>query len=161
MSKASLAGAMIALILTALPPPPTLAPQDEVKIPPKIGEMLRTEGQTTFERTHRLLLLFSPSDIDPAYREQMKWLEESGRDLVDRDVVVVSLFKYKGGFAGDQTIDMADVAAIRRKYKVDGDELTVILIGKDGRETLRENRTVDSRSIFTRINARSDGPGDG
>ncbi|MBT9385551.1 DUF4174 domain-containing protein [Pseudooceanicola sp. CBS1P-1] len=66
----------------------------------------------------RPVLIFAPSESDPAYREQRALLEAAQPALQERDIVVLS------------DTDPAAGGALRKRLDPQG--FTVMLVGKDG-----------------------------
>lgn len=115
----------------ATPEPARGQDVDAEVLPPRVGEMLRTEGLTPFERSHYVLLVFAPSSNDSTFLDQMARLKEQKAKL-PKDVVVAAIFEYQGGQVGTQEIDMSDATALRRRYEVEDGFIQNFLVGKDG-----------------------------
>lgn len=89
--------------------------------------------------SHRPVLLFSPSENEPAYVEQRAALEASQDGLVERDIVVLI------------DTDPNGQGLLRASFGAEGFE--VLLIGKDGGVKLRQQEPVGTGALFAAIDA--------
>ncbi|WP_366868874.1 DUF4174 domain-containing protein [uncultured Tateyamaria sp.] len=85
----------------------------------------------------RPIIVFADSPNDPNFRLQMEYLENRERDLVDRDVIVLT--------DTDPSVD----SALREKLRPRG--FMLVLIGKDGGVKLRKPFPRDVREITRTI----------
>jgi hypothetical protein len=102
---------------------------------------------------NRLILIFSPSEADSTYQDVKNQSEKLTDELVDRDLVLFHLFERGKSYIGDSPLDDGVADSLRQRYKIKPGELTLILIGKDGGEKLRQQRSFDFQIIFDRIDA--------
>jgi hypothetical protein len=119
---------------------------------------------SSFQWSHRPLLIFAPSSEAPSYQEQRQRLaSESVRaGLVDRDMVVVHLIGVPSGrlvrptvrgAASEQPLSAEDVEALRERFEVPADVFVVVLVGKDGTEKRRDPSPVSAKALFETIDA--------
>ena len=111
--------------------------------------------------THRVLLVFAPSERDPRYVQQMQMLEHHGAEMQERDLVLIPVVTEAGPQITPETLrvirgpglsDQEQVLA-RRRFHLAPEAFAVVLLGKDGGEKLRVtaplsmerlNRTIDA-----------------
>jgi hypothetical protein len=108
---------------------------------------------------YRPLLVFAP-DITPEFREQMRLLSTSAKDLQERDVMTVPITDHwsemgDGIFDRIHTLSLSktDQAAARRRFHIAPSAFTVILLGKDGGEKLRSTRPLTLKKLNDTIDA--------
>lgn len=108
----------------------------------------------------RPLLVFAPS-ATPLVIEQLQALTHSIPDLRDRDVLIVPLLlnedhKPIGAVLTPAIIgsmSAAEQAAARRRFHIQPNKFTVILIGKDGGEKLRSHTPISLDTLRSTIDA--------
>ncbi len=102
---------------------------------------------------NRLLLVFSPSDTDQTYLELKQALGQAEDKLQDRDMVVFRLFASGRSKANGACLDKDEVSSLYQRFDVPDHSLTVILLGKDGGEKVRQVGQFDLQAILDRIDA--------
>ncbi|PWE49171.1 hypothetical protein DEM26_15065 [Thioclava sp. NG1] len=85
----------------------------------------------------RPIVVFADSPLDPAFKEQIRYLEDHWSELAQRDVVVIT----------DTTPDPA--SDVRRKLRPRG--FSLVIIAKDGTVNLRKPAPWDAREIIRSI----------
>lgn len=106
-----------------------------------------------YQWKNRLLLIFAPSEQDPAYLDLRDRLQASEAELVDRDLIVFRLFAEGQGSLAEAPIGNDSVSFLYDRFDVQQGASTVVLIGKDGGEKLRQVDGFDLQAIFDRIDA--------
>jgi len=106
-----------------------------------------------YQWENRLLLVFAPSDQDAAYQNLKARLQASTRELLDRDLLVFHLFAQGQGWVEETLVSEDSVRSLYQEYDIRVGTLTVVLIGKDGGEKMRQTHGFDLQSIFDRIDA--------
>ena len=106
-----------------------------------------------YQWENRLVLIFAPSDQDGVYQQLKEQLQTSARELVDRDLLVFHLFAEGKGRVNEALISEGSVRSLYQEYDIRDESLTVVLIGKDGGEKLRQVDGFDVQSIIDRIDA--------
>jgi hypothetical protein len=102
----------------------------------------------------RPLLLFAPSPADEAYRHQKNLLDAAAARAAERDVVVIEVFDGRQASADGVDIGPAAARDLRDTFAPPADGLTVVLVGKDGAEKLRQTGTVlDPTQLFDLIDS--------
>ena len=122
---------------------------------------LAQQTLATLKDTHRVLLVFAPSDHDPRYLQQMQMLDHHGAEMQERDLVLLPVVTESGPQITPETLrvihgpglsDQEQLLA-RQRFHVAPEAFAAILLGKDGGEKLRVtvplsidrlNRTIDA-----------------
>ena len=107
-----------------IPPPELFAPADMADL-------------SEFRWKKRPVVVFADSKNDPAYIEQMEFLEDQTEELIRRDVIVLT------------DTDPEARSALRLKMRPRG--FMLVLVGKDGGIKLRKPRPWDVREITRSI----------
>jgi hypothetical protein len=103
---------------------------------------------------NRPILLFAPSKADSAFQQIDKNINGLQDELDDRDIVLFQLFTAGKSAAGDTLLDEETAAELYRIYDVNPEAVTLVLIGKDGGEKLRQHiDEIDFKTVFDRIDA--------
>ena len=100
---------------------------------------------------NRLLLIFAPSEDYPAYRFLADELRRQQNGVHDRDLLVFALLEKGQSRLGDARLDQATGEALKKRFSVKQGAFTVVLIGKDGGEKLRREKSVTLGEIFDLI----------
>ena len=113
-----------------------------------------TEGNLQqYKWKNRLVLVFAPSQSDSAFQSARNHLIQFDKELKERDVVVFDLFENNRGNVADKALAEDFVQTIRQKYRAKTGVLTIILIGKDGGEKVRQVQNLNLKAILTSIDA--------
>lgn len=137
----------LALLLLALAPVLSLA-QDAPSL-------------ASLKDTNRVLLIFSPSDRSPEFERQLDLLDKHAYDLRDRDLVLLPVVTVAKPPANANTLraghppfaSQTEQLALRHRFHVAPNEFTVILIGKDGGEKLRQQTPISIDKLNAVIDA--------
>ncbi|WP_312795937.1 DUF4174 domain-containing protein [Tianweitania sp.] len=130
-----LAAASIALSTAAMPPAANS------------GDVL---GKFLWKR--RLVLVFG-DQMNQSVADQTDDLHAVQAEADSRDLTVLTIV---GGIVSDsgQVGGLPPADALRRRFRVDDqDRFTVILLGKDGQEKLRDSKPVTSDALFELIDS--------
>jgi hypothetical protein len=106
-----------------------------------------------YQWKNRIILVFAQSISDSLYqtcKEQIKDLED---EIIDRDLVIIHLLAKDDSTADDSLLSNQQSSQLRESYRIKADKFTVVLIGKDGGEKLRQVGRIDFKEIFGRIDA--------
>lgn len=90
-------------------------------------------------QSNRLLLIFADKASNPAVKQQQKLLKADAQGLIERDLEVHYYY-------ADRDIKMFEDNHIRTGF-------TVILVGKDGDDKLREFTPIPLKKLFGTIDA--------
>ena len=109
--------------------------------------------------TARPLLVFTPSARDGRFLEQVKALRADEEGMRERQVKVLVCAAQGGSRDGRRSLDATlwqeppDGDAARRSFGVKPGEFTVVLVGKDGGEKLREHTVLSVGRLRETIDA--------
>ena len=106
-----------------------------------------------YQWENRLLLVFSPTPHHNNYQTQLQMLESDTAGLGERDVLVFHILEDGNGEVGEQPISAAEAERLARSYKINPAGFTVLLIGKDGTEKLRQQEPLEVTELFSIIDA--------
>lgn len=100
---------------------------------------------------NRIVLVFNQEDKRPM-EQQIARFQEKSAGMQDRDLIVFRITEDK--VIGPKSLYGAKAAKkIRAKYSAEDDKFTVILIGKDGTEKLRQYEILSTDKLFATIDA--------
>lgn len=102
---------------------------------------------------NRILLIFSDSESNESYQEQLKAVEEHQEGIKDRDLIVISVFSKAGSNIEGTEITQESAEELRNDYRDEDEPYTFILIGKDGTVKMRSNEVVPVEELFRRIDS--------
>lgn len=102
---------------------------------------------------NRVILIFVDSKESDQYQKQLK--EFSGQDegFQDRDLITLHLFADGSSFSDDQSIPVRDEKMLRAKFNIEPSNFTIILLGKDGTEKLRQEDVLSTDKLYNIIDA--------
>ena len=115
-----------------------------------MSTMAHSNLLSELEWQYRPLLVFAPQD-DPAFQQTLQLTRDYQCEIDDRDMIIVILPAEGAGSFRDNDIALAEVTRLRNRFDIPRDELTTILIGKDGGEKYRTAGVPDLNSIFSLI----------
>jgi hypothetical protein len=102
---------------------------------------------------NRLLFLFSPSPVVPAYQSLDQELRRNPDGVADRDLLVFRILEQGPSAVGSQEISPQDAANLQRLFGVSPGAFKVVLVGKDGGVKLERSGLVTLSEIFTLIDS--------
>jgi hypothetical protein len=91
-----------------------------------------------FQWKKRILLLFAPAAGDGRLKEQTDLIEANRPGFEERDLI---------------TFIIPEQSPLRAHFHVDSKAFTVILLGKDGTEKLRQQSVLDTEKLFRLIDS--------
>lgn len=99
---------------------------------------------------NRIVLVFSP-EKSTNIEKQMAVFSNHQKGMQERDLLVFeirneSIYHPNGDRDGKKAADR-----LRNKYRIAENEFSVILIGKDGTEKLRQSEVLNAEKLFTII----------
>lgn len=106
-----------------------------------------------YQWKYRLLLVFPSSASDPSYLELKQNLQQFRAALEDRDLLVFHLLCADGAVDHTHPFSPEAIRSLRQHYAVPDENLTLILIGKDGGEKARQIGDFNLQALFERIDA--------
>ncbi len=109
---------------------------------------------------HRVLMVFAPTDTDPRFQRQIGLLAHHGAELKERDLILRPNVVHAATSTPDtlRTLNSPDPAGEqeleqRTHFHVAPSEFTVILVGKDGGEKLRQHTPLTFEQLAAKIDA--------
>jgi len=102
--------------------------------------------------TSRPLLIFAPKPDDPQLEIQIRSLTQNAAQLAERDVVIIAV-PYESPSPTDASLSPEEATEARRRFKIAPTDFTVILIGKDGGEKLRDTKPFTIAKLRDTIDA--------
>ena len=116
-----------------------------------LGEDTVSVDLNAYQWENRLLLLFASSEEDQAYLTLKKEIDRQAMEVKDRDLLIFYVLE-RGESRLDQKHLSPDQALFLKKHlSVASGRFTIILIGKDGGEKIRQESAVDLKEIFAII----------
>ena len=100
-----------------------------------------------YEGKNRLLLIFAASPDSEVYRWQLEAIDANKSGFEERDLLTFKIFEDEG-MAGELKLNAGACNELRKEYDVDSNAFCVILIGKDGKERLRDIRPLAMDALF-------------
>lgn len=105
-----------------------------------------------YQWKNRILLVFSPEE-NSGMKEQVAIFKEHQKGLEERDLVIfmveeAAVKNPDGSRYGKEAADK-----LRQKYQIPEDQFSVILIGKDGTEKLRQKEVLDTEKLYSIIDS--------
>jgi hypothetical protein len=101
----------------------------------------------------RLLLVFAPGPSDPVFRRFARDLVDHDSEVRDRDLLVGHIFESGAARLGQRRLGPEEAAELRRRFRAARGRLTVVLIGKDGGEKMRQTDGASLQALFARIDS--------
>lgn len=106
-----------------------------------------------YQWENRLLLIFAPTADINAYQQQLAELEDAQAGIEERDLKIFHLLQVDNAFVNETKIARSQVERLIRVYKVNPRAFTIILIGMDGTEKLRQDEPISAKKLFAVIDA--------
>lgn len=122
---------------------------------PALGRAQQIENLdlNQYQWEKRLLLIFAPTADMNAYQQQVSELKGAQAGIEERDLKIFHLLQIGNAFVDDAKIARSQVEQVSRTYKVNPRAFTIILIGMDGTEKLRQSEPITSEALFSVIDA--------
>ena len=97
---------------------------------------------SAYRDKNRVLLVFAPTDKDPAYVEQGRLWQSEKAGFDERQLVVVPVLADAAKAAGDMP------ATLQKRYGVEARNFAVVLLGKDGHDAYRASKPVKGTALY-------------
>ena len=106
-----------------------------------------------FQWQYRPLVVFAPGREHADYKSQIEAIEQNRMAFDERDMLLVSVLdRVELDATPPPTTTMpASAGALRQHYRVEAEEFTVILVGKDGGEKGRWESPITMDEVFATI----------
>ena len=105
-----------------------------------------------FRWNNRILVIFAGDSTQDTYRDQMDLLKSHNDGVLDRDLVIFSIFDNHCSLLGDETISDASAREIRKKLSP-VTSYSIYLIGKDGGVKLKKDQILEVGELFSVIDS--------
>lgn len=102
---------------------------------------------------HRVILVFADSKENEQYQKQLKEFSGHEAGFQDRDLITLHLFSDGNSFVAGQDISRQETINLQEQFNVESSRFSVILLGKDGAEKLREEELLLTDKLFNVIDA--------
>ncbi|MBR8832877.1 MAG: DUF4174 domain-containing protein [Stigonema ocellatum SAG 48.90 = DSM 106950] len=102
---------------------------------------------------NRLLLVFTPSEQNRAYQQQIQLFSQYKQGFADRDLVLVQVLAQGNSYANGEEISSSSAAQLRHRFGVSNSDFRVVLVGKDGGTKRSDSNPVHASAIFNEIDA--------
>ncbi|QNF31672.1 DUF4174 domain-containing protein [Adhaeribacter swui] len=102
---------------------------------------------------HRILLVFAPNSQNELLQEQNKMLRQAHPGLTERDMLVVQVIENNVELNPDIKEAVPSAGKLRQEYKVNAEQFSVVLLGKDGGEKYRAQHPQAPAVLFQIIDA--------
>lgn len=109
-------------------------------------------------RGRPVLLVFAPSDRDPAFEEQQQQFEAGSDALAARGIVRGHVLLQGTGRLGEEKVTAEDGEALRRHYDVPGDAFCVLLVGPGGAARWRRTSPVKVQAALDALTDAAEEP---
>ena len=111
--------------------------------------------------THRVLLVFALSATAPKYQQQIDQLQHHAAEFKNRDLILMPVLSQAADPYASETLGQLPLAtpsapeqqALRSRFHIAPDNFTVVLIGKDGGEKLRQSQPITIDTLTRTIDA--------
>lgn len=101
----------------------------------------------------RPLLIFAPFVDHDGYGRQKQMLAAQQGGVENRNITLIEVVGRDAGYVNDEPLSPDSAAKLRSDFNVGIDDFTVILVGKDGGEKLRERSAVPAHRLFELIDS--------
>jgi hypothetical protein len=106
-----------------------------------------------YQWKNRLLMVFAPSARDARYQKLAGELDSQMHDIIDRDLLVFHVFDIGQSRVNQTVISSSAVKGLQQRFSITSGQFTVVLVGKDGAEKLRQESAVNLAKIFSLIDS--------
>jgi hypothetical protein len=100
-----------------------------------------------YRGNYRVLVVFTPDELNEAYRTQHQYLTTHQGGVMERDLKVVHSFASAEGVPNEEGM------RLREAYNLPADGFYMLLIGKDGTVKERYSQPTEMEAIFSLIDS--------
>jgi hypothetical protein len=118
-----------------------------------LGKDTDSVDLNAYQWKNRLLLLFASSEEDQDYLTLKKEIDRQATEVKDRDLLVFYVLERGESRLGHERLNPHQALFLKRHLSVPSGRFTIILIGKDGGEKIRQESPVDLKEILAIIDA--------
>lgn len=102
---------------------------------------------------NRVVLVFTPQFENANYKAQLQEVLAHLTALKERDVVVWTLENNSRVSVNQEHKPQLPTRPFYKHFKVDPDQFSLVLLGKDGTEKLRKNSVLSMKELFSTIDS--------
>ena len=102
---------------------------------------------------NRVLLVFSPNTFNADYRDLSSDLKKAKAGIQERDLEVFYALEQRSASAKGQILPDEVTQSLRAQFDVSTSDFAIILIGKDGTEKLRADKSISTKELFEEIDS--------
>ena len=106
-----------------------------------------------YQWKNRLVLLFASSEEDQDYLTLKKEIGLQAMEVKDRDLQVFYVLERGESRLDQERLNPHQALFLKRHLSVPSGRFTIILIGKDGGQKIRQESPIDLKEIFAIIDA--------
>jgi hypothetical protein len=106
-----------------------------------------------YQWKNRLILIFASSQQDSTLLKTQQQAIAYKDEIADRDLLLMYMIEKGKNTVNGSLLPDSVSTALRKEYAVPQGKFTIILIGKDGGEKMRQENKIDFKEIFGRIDA--------
>ena len=118
-----------------------------------LGEDTVSVDLNAYQWKNRLLLLFASSEEDQAFLTLKKEIDRQAMEVKDRDLLVFYVLERGESRLNQERLNPDQALFLKKRLSVPSGSFTIILIGKDGGEKIRQESPVDLKEIFAIFDA--------
>lgn len=109
---------------------------------------MQAQGLDEYRWKNRIILIFTPSETNESFQQQLQELMLEKEGLEDRDLLVFQITGNAGKHPENGRLTAKEASMLRNKFKVETEQFTSILVGKDGGEKQRWSQPVKAIQFF-------------
>jgi len=110
-----------------------------------------TDPLSGYRWENRILLIFANEKEQSEVKNQLQHFKTHHAGLKERDLILFEVYGDKGS-GPEGTLESEEVDYLQSRFNPQGD-YTIILVGKDGGEKLRQSKLLDHKKLFATIDA--------
>lgn len=104
-----------------------------------------------FQWENRIIVMFAPDSNDGPYAHQMINFSSLEDELLDRDLILISIFDEECAKLDDEIISDSSADHIQSRLSPSKEGYSIYLIGKDGSVKLKQDEVIPPDELFNVI----------
>jgi|GEM_PF-3194080 len=116
-----------------------------------LGNCVNAQNIAQHKGAQRVLMVFTPSLNNDDFQAQYEIFSVGAEGFTKRDLFTYNISEDNVFDQSGKTFGIDASEAMRKEYKVKFDEYTIIIIGKNGNELLRQNEPISLGDLFGMI----------
>lgn len=101
-----------------------------------------------FRWENRILIIFAEDSNSDSYRTQIEKFSSFKEGVLDRDLIIFSIFKNECSTLDDQNISDSSAEKIRSELSPQSSSFSIYLVGKDGGVKLKKDEVLGIDELF-------------